>query len=113
MQVDTDVLVIGGGANGTGLARDLAKRGLRVMLCEKGDLARGATGAASGMIHGGPRYLLNDVETTKHSQSCCSRRTRTTGASLIASGRVPITTATLILRLPVVPQLLGQRRAES
>ncbi len=64
---DTDVLVIGGGANGTGLARDLAKRGLRVLLCEKGDFARGATGASSGMIHGGPRYLLNDVETTRHS----------------------------------------------
>ncbi len=63
---DTDVLIIGGGANGTGLARDLAKRGVRVVLCEKGDLARGATGGSSAMIHGGPRYLLNDVETTKH-----------------------------------------------
>lgn len=67
MHADTDVLIIGGGANGTGLARDLAKRGVRVVLCEKGDLARGATGASSGMIHGGPRYLLNDVETTRHS----------------------------------------------
>ena len=64
---DTDVLVIGGGANGTGLARDLAKRGLRVILCDKGDLARGATGASSAMIHGGPRYLLHDAATTKHS----------------------------------------------
>ncbi|MBI3178500.1 MAG: FAD-dependent oxidoreductase, partial [Deltaproteobacteria bacterium] len=63
---DTDVLIIGGGANGTGLARDLAKRGVRVLLCEKGDLSRGATGASSAMIHGGPRYLLHDVETTKH-----------------------------------------------
>ena len=67
MQTDTDVIVIGGGCNGTGLARDLAKRGLRVLLCEKGDLARGATGSSSGMIHGGPRYMLNDVGTTKHS----------------------------------------------
>ncbi|MEZ4271118.1 MAG: glycerol-3-phosphate dehydrogenase/oxidase [Myxococcota bacterium] len=63
----TDVVVIGGGANGTGLARDLAKRGLQVTLFEKGDIGRGATGASSGMIHGGPRYLLNDVDTTKHS----------------------------------------------
>src|SRR3989442_10524958 len=62
-----DVLIIGGRSNGTGLARDLAKRGVSVMLCEKGDLARGATGASSAMIHGGPRYLLNDVETTRHS----------------------------------------------
>lgn len=67
MEFDTDVLVIGGGANGTGVARDLAKRGLRVLLCEKGELGRGATNASSGMIHGGPRYLLNDVETTEHS----------------------------------------------
>lgn len=67
MNSATDVLVIGGGANGTGLARDLAKRGVRVTLCEKGDFARGATGGSSGMIHGGPRYLLHDVETTRHS----------------------------------------------
>ena len=67
MASETDVLIVGGGSNGTGLARDLAKRGVRVMLCEKGDLARGATGNSSGMIHGGPRYMLNDVETTKHS----------------------------------------------
>ena len=40
MGADLDVLVIGGGANGTGLARDLAKRGLSVLLCEKGDLKR-------------------------------------------------------------------------
>ncbi len=66
-QHDVDVLIIGGGSNGTGLARDLAKRGAKVLLCEKGDFARGATGTSSGMIHGGPRYLLNDVETTKHS----------------------------------------------
>lgn len=65
--MQTDVLIIGGGANGTGLARDLAMRGVKVMLCEKGDFARGATGGSSAMIHGGPRYLLHDVETTKHS----------------------------------------------
>jgi len=64
---DVDVLIIGGGVNGTGLARDLAKRGASVLLCEKGDLARGASGGSSGMIHGGPRYLLHDVETTRHS----------------------------------------------
>jgi glycerol-3-phosphate dehydrogenase len=62
-----DVVVVGGGCNGTGLLRDLSMRGLKVVLCEKGDLARGATGASSGMIHGGPRYLLTDVETTRHS----------------------------------------------
>jgi glycerol-3-phosphate dehydrogenase len=64
---NVDVVIIGGGANGTGLARDLALRGVNVLLCEKGDLGRGASGASSGMIHGGPRYLLDDVETTRHS----------------------------------------------
>lgn len=67
MAEHTDVVIIGGGCNGTGLARDLSKRGVRVILIEKGDFARGATGGSSGMIHGGPRYLLDDVETTKHS----------------------------------------------
>jgi glycerol-3-phosphate dehydrogenase len=67
MGFDTDVVIIGGGCNGTGLARDLSKRGVQVVLVEKGDFARGATGASSGMIHGGPRYLLDDTETTKHS----------------------------------------------
>lgn len=65
--VDTDVLIIGGGVNGCGVARDLAKRGVRVLLCEKGDFARGASGNSSAMIHGGARYLLNDTITTQHS----------------------------------------------
>jgi glycerol-3-phosphate dehydrogenase len=65
----TDVLIIGGGANGCGLARDLAKRGVRVILCEKADFGRGATNNSTAMIHGGPRYLLTDPGTTKHSCS--------------------------------------------
>ena len=60
-----DVIVIGGGCNGTGIARDAALRGLKVLLIEKNDFAAGATGASSGMIHGGPRYLLYEVGTTK------------------------------------------------
>lgn len=62
-----DVIVVGGGVNGTGIARDLALRGIKTLLVEKQDLASGATGACSGMIHGGLRYLLYDLETTKHS----------------------------------------------
>jgi glycerol-3-phosphate dehydrogenase len=60
-----DVIVIGGGCNGTGIARDGALRGLKVLLLEKKDFAAGTTGASSGMIHGGPRYLFSDVGTTK------------------------------------------------
>lgn len=52
-----DLLIIGGGINGTGIARDAAGRGLRVVLCEKDDLAQGTSSRSSGLIHGGLRYL--------------------------------------------------------
>lgn len=60
-----DLIVIGGGCNGTGIARDAAMRGLKVLLLEKNDFSAGTTGASSGMIHGGPRYLQYEVGTTK------------------------------------------------
>lgn len=65
--IEVDVVVVGGGVNGCGIARDCARRGLRVALVEKNDLAKGASGANTGMIHGGIRYLLYDVATTKMS----------------------------------------------
>ncbi len=52
-----DLLVIGGGVNGAGIARDAAGRGLRVLLCEKGDLAEGTSSRSGKMVHGGLRYL--------------------------------------------------------
>lgn len=52
-----DLLVIGGGANGCGIARDAAGRGLSVTLCEQGDLAGATSSASSKLIHGGLRYL--------------------------------------------------------
>src|SRR5439155_772067 len=64
---DFDVAVIGGGVNGTGVLRDAAQRGLRVVLFEKNDIAFGASGNSSGMIHGGPRYLTDDPEVTRTS----------------------------------------------
>jgi glycerol-3-phosphate dehydrogenase len=60
-----DVIIIGGGINGTGVARDCALRGLKTLLIEKKDLCGGTSGSSSGMIHGGLRYLLYDVKTTK------------------------------------------------
>ncbi len=60
-----DCLIIGGGVNGTGLARDLAMRGISVCLVEKKDFASGASGANSGMIHGGIRYLRYDRRVTE------------------------------------------------
>lgn len=52
-----DILVIGGGINGTGIARDAAGRGLSVVLAEKNDLASGTSSKSSKLIHGGLRYL--------------------------------------------------------
>lgn len=52
-----DIAIIGGGINGTGLARDAAGRGLRVLLVETNDLASGTSSASSKLIHGGLRYL--------------------------------------------------------
>jgi len=54
---EVDVLVIGGGVNGAGIARDLVGRGLSVTLCEKGDLAGATSSASTKLIHGGLRYL--------------------------------------------------------
>jgi glycerol-3-phosphate dehydrogenase len=54
---DFDLAVIGGGINGTGIARDAAGRGLRVVLFEQNDLASGTSSASSKLIHGGLRYL--------------------------------------------------------
>ncbi len=62
---DHDVCVIGGGVTGAGIARDLSLRGLSVLLLEKGDWGAGTTGASSWMIHGGPRYLEFDWDTTR------------------------------------------------
>jgi D-erythritol 1-phosphate dehydrogenase len=52
-----DCVVIGGGVNGAGLARDAAGRGLSVVLCEKGDLGEGTSSRSGKLIHGGLRYL--------------------------------------------------------
>jgi glycerol-3-phosphate dehydrogenase len=57
MQKIFDVLVVGGGINGAGIARDLAGRGLSVCLVERGDLAQATSSASSKLIHGGLRYL--------------------------------------------------------
>jgi glycerol-3-phosphate dehydrogenase len=54
---DFDLAVVGGGINGTGIARDAAGRGLRVLLVEQSDLASGTSSASSKLIHGGLRYL--------------------------------------------------------
>lgn len=56
----TEVVVIGGGATGAGVFRDLALRGLEVVLLEKGDLTSGTSGRNHGLLHSGARYAVYD-----------------------------------------------------
>ncbi|WP_409432236.1 glycerol-3-phosphate dehydrogenase [Litorimonas sp. RW-G-Af-16] len=55
--MDYDLLIIGGGINGTAIARDAAGRGLKVLLCERDDLANHTSSSSTKLIHGGLRYL--------------------------------------------------------
>ncbi|MCP3732246.1 glycerol-3-phosphate dehydrogenase [Sphingomonas sp. MG17] len=57
MQCDVDLLIVGGGINGAGIARDAAGRGLSVALVEQDDLANHTSSASTKLIHGGLRYL--------------------------------------------------------
>jgi glycerol-3-phosphate dehydrogenase len=57
---ETEVLVIGGGATGTGVLADLAMRGFRCLLVEKRDLTHGTTGRYHGLLHSGGRYAVKD-----------------------------------------------------
>lgn len=59
------VIVIGGGITGAGIARDCAMRGLKTLLLEKNDFSSGTTGTCMGMLHGGRRYAVKDPEITK------------------------------------------------
>ena len=52
-----DILIIGGGVNGVGIARDAAGRGLKALLCEQSDLASATSSASTKLVHGGLRYL--------------------------------------------------------
>jgi glycerol-3-phosphate dehydrogenase len=90
-----DLIVIGGGINGCGIARDGAMRGLKVLLVEKNDFAAAASGNNSQMIHGGARYLLSDIETTR--------------TSSLDSGYVQKIARHLVFRIPFLfPVLRGR-----
>ncbi|MFT4070471.1 MAG: anaerobic glycerol-3-phosphate dehydrogenase subunit A [Dysgonamonadaceae bacterium] len=57
-----DVIIIGGGATGAGVARDCSRRGLKTLLLERFDIATGATGRNHGLLHSGARYAVTDPE---------------------------------------------------
>jgi glycerol-3-phosphate dehydrogenase len=60
--LETEVLVIGGGSTGAGVARDAAMRGFKTVLVERRDLADGTTGRFHGLLHSGGRYAVKDPE---------------------------------------------------
>jgi glycerol-3-phosphate dehydrogenase len=61
----TQALIIGGGITGTGLARDLALRGVQVLLVEQRDINAGASGRNHGLLHSGGRYVSTDPAAAK------------------------------------------------
>lgn len=63
---EVDVVVIGGGATGAGVLRDLAMRGLRATLVERGDFASGTSGRYHGLLHSGARYIESDPLSARH-----------------------------------------------
>jgi len=58
----TEVIVIGGGATGAGVLRDLALRGIEAILLEKKELTSGTSGRNHGLLHSGARYAVNDPD---------------------------------------------------
>jgi len=64
-KLKTEVIVIGGGATGTGTLRDLTLRGIKAVLIEKDDLASGTTGRNHGLLHSGARYAVKDLESAR------------------------------------------------
>jgi glycerol-3-phosphate dehydrogenase len=74
--METDVLVVGGGATGAGVARDAAMRGLRTVLVERGALASGTTAKFHGQLHSGARYVVADPVSAREcvSESAILRR---------------------------------------
>lgn len=61
-RIDAEILVIGGGSTGTGVAWDAALRGFKVVLVEKRDLTHGTTGRYHGLLHSGGRYVVKDPQ---------------------------------------------------
>jgi glycerol-3-phosphate dehydrogenase len=59
------VVVVGGGSTGTGIARDLAMRGVETVLVEKGNLTHGTTGRMHGLLHSGGRYAVSDQKSAR------------------------------------------------
>jgi glycerol-3-phosphate dehydrogenase len=95
--MDYDLVVIGAGVTGAGVARDAALRGLKVAVVERGEAGGATTAASTHLIHGGVRYLLYDRLTTH--------------ATCWDSGHIVRTARELLTRLPIVwPVYKGHAR---
>lgn len=64
-RIETDVVIIGGGATGTGIMRDCALRNIHCILIEQDDIASGTTGRNHGLLHSGARYAVSDPDSAK------------------------------------------------
>lgn len=60
-----DVIIVGGGATGAGIARDCSRRGIHALLLERFDISTGATGRNHGLLHSGARYAVTDQESAE------------------------------------------------
>ncbi|MCL2783179.1 MAG: FAD-dependent oxidoreductase, partial [Propionibacteriaceae bacterium] len=61
-ELSADVVVIGGGSTGIGVARDAAMRGYATVLVDRADLGQGTSGRFHGLLHSGGRYVVSDPE---------------------------------------------------
>ena len=75
IDLKTQVLIIGGGVTGTGIARDLSLRGVDCVLVEKRDINSGASGSNHGLLHSGARYDSNDLNAARECQEENRRET--------------------------------------
>ncbi|MFB3884892.1 MAG: anaerobic glycerol-3-phosphate dehydrogenase subunit GlpA [Thermodesulfobacteriota bacterium] len=65
MKIQPEVIIVGGGATGVGISRDLSLRGIPSVLIEKGDFTSGASGRNHGLLHSGARYAVSDPEAAR------------------------------------------------
>ena len=83
--MDADVVVIGGGATGAGVVRDVAMRGYRAVLLDKADLGQGTTGRYHGLLHSGGRYVVSDPGSATE----CAEEMRSSPGSTLTPLRRP------------------------
>ena len=85
-ELSTDVVVVGGGATGVGVARDLALRGVDVRLLERGGLNAGTSGRSHGVLHSGARYAESDPAGARECVRENGRLRRIAGSAVAPTG---------------------------